>query len=107
MRTRNWNEKDRTQAIQDHYRKKAIKWKTRPSSEDVWEVREEPVRDAFQSNLEELEAQIAEWQKANPGAPDPWKQYFECRNLRQSTVQIRLGGIIIMSGHGKRFSCTR
>lgn len=74
MRTRNWVENERTQAVQDHYRKKAIKWKTGPSSEDVWEVREEPVRDAFQSNLEELEAQITNWQKANPGAPDPWKQ---------------------------------
>lgn len=74
MRTRNWDKKDREKAIQEHYRKKAVKWKTGPSSEDVWEVRQEPVKDAFQGNLEELEARIAEWQKANPGAPDPWKQ---------------------------------
>ncbi|KAK5558061.1 hypothetical protein LTR46_004240 [Exophiala xenobiotica] len=37
MRTRNWDAKDRSRAIQEHYRKKAIKWKTGPSSEDVWE----------------------------------------------------------------------
>jgi hypothetical protein len=74
MRSRNWDKEDRARAIQEHYRKKAIKWKTGPSSEDVWEVREQPVRDAFQGNLEELEARIAQWQKANPGAPDPWKQ---------------------------------
>ncbi|EXJ91793.1 hypothetical protein A1O3_00343 [Capronia epimyces CBS 606.96] len=74
MRTRNWDKKDREQAVQEHYRKKAVKWKTGPSSEDIWEVRQEPVKDAFQGNLEELEARIAEWQKANPGAPDPWKQ---------------------------------
>ncbi|KAL2424281.1 hypothetical protein ABEF95_008021 [Exophiala dermatitidis] len=74
MRTRNWDKKDREKAIQEHYRKKAVKWKTGPSSEDVWEVRKEPVKDAFQGNLEELEARIAEWQKANPGTPDPWRQ---------------------------------
>ncbi|KIX09714.1 uncharacterized protein Z518_00795 [Rhinocladiella mackenziei CBS 650.93] len=66
MRTRNWDKQDRAKAIQDHYRKKAVQWKTGPSSEDVWEVREHPVKDAFQGNLEELEARIAEWQKANP-----------------------------------------
>ena len=74
MRTRNWDKQDRARAIQEHYRKKAVKWKTGPSSEDVWEVRTEPVKDAFQGNMEELEARIAEWKKANPGAPDPWEQ---------------------------------
>lgn len=72
MRTRNWDEKDRVKAVQDHYRKKTIKYKTGPSSEDVWEVRTEPVRDAFQDNLEELEAKIAQWKQANPGVADPW-----------------------------------
>jgi len=72
MRTRNWDKKDRAKAIQDHYRKKAIQYKTGPSSEDVWEVRQEPAKDAFQGNLEELEAKIAQWQKANPGRPNPW-----------------------------------
>lgn len=72
MRVRNWDNPDKKKAIQDHYRQKAIKWKTGPSSEDIWQVRTEPVKDAFQDNLEELEAKIAEWKKANPGTPDPW-----------------------------------
>lgn len=73
MRTRNWDEKDRKKAIQDHYRQKAVKYKMGPSSEDVWEVRIEPARDAFQGNLEELERQIEEWKKANPHAEAPWE----------------------------------
>lgn len=72
MRTRNWDKKDREQAVRDHYRKKAVKYKTGPSSEDVWTVRTEPVKDAFQENLEVLESRIAEWKKANPHVPDPW-----------------------------------
>ncbi|KAK6375663.1 hypothetical protein LTS17_007485 [Exophiala oligosperma] len=75
MRTRNWDAKDRAAAIQDHYRKRAMKWKTGPSSEDVWDVRTEPVKDSFQGNLDELEAAIAAWRKANPNAVDPWEQH--------------------------------
>lgn len=72
MRTRSWDEQERATAIQDHFRKKAVKWKTGPSSEDVWDVRTEPVKGAFQESLEDLETKIAEWKKANPGVPDPW-----------------------------------
>jgi Protein of unknown function (DUF3128) len=72
MKTRNWKEKDRAKTIQDHYKKKAIKYKTGPSSEDVWEVRVEPIKDAFQGNLEALEAKIEEWKKANPDTNNPW-----------------------------------
>jgi Protein of unknown function (DUF3128) len=72
MRTRNWDEKDRTKAIKEHYRKKAVKYKTGPSSEDVWEVRTEPVKDAFQDSLEELEAKIEDWKKTNPGVASPY-----------------------------------
>lgn len=72
MRTRSWEDQERATAIQDHFRKKAIKWKTGPSSEDVWDVRTEPVKDAFQESLEDLEAKIAEWKQSNPGVPDPW-----------------------------------
>lgn len=72
MRTRNWNKEDRERAIWEHNREKAVKWKTGPSSEDVWEVRTEPVKDAISGNLVELEAQIAAWKKANPGVSDPW-----------------------------------
>lgn len=72
MRTRKWDEKDKARAIKDHYRKKAVKYKTGPSSEDIWEVRNEPVKDAFQDSLEELEDQIAKWKLANPDVEDPW-----------------------------------
>lgn len=72
MRTRNWDPKDRAMAIKDHYRKKAIKYKTGPSSEDIWSVRSHPVKDAFQESLEDLEAKIEEWKQTNPGVPDPW-----------------------------------
>jgi hypothetical protein len=74
MRTRNWDDKDRKKAIQDHYRQKSIKYKTGSSSEDVWEVRTEPARDAFQGNLEELEIQIEEWKQANPTAKVSWEK---------------------------------
>ena len=72
MRTRKWDEKDRVKAIKEHYRKKAVKYKTGPSSEDIWQARTEPVKDAFQDSLEELEAKIQHWKKANPDAADPW-----------------------------------
>jgi len=71
MRTRNWEEKERQKAIQEHYRKKAIKYKTGPSSEDVWQMRTEPVRDPFRGNLEELEQQIEEWKRTNPNVEEP------------------------------------
>jgi hypothetical protein len=74
MRTRNWGDKDRKKAIQDHYRQKAIKYKTGPSSENFWEVRTDPARDAFQGNLEELERQIEKWKQANPTAKAPWEK---------------------------------
>ncbi|OAP65731.1 hypothetical protein AYL99_01703 [Fonsecaea erecta] len=61
MKTRNWKKEDRETAIREHYRKKAVKWKTGPSSEDIWEVRREPVKDPFSGNLAELEAQMAEY----------------------------------------------
>ncbi|RVX67329.1 hypothetical protein B0A52_09110 [Exophiala mesophila] len=72
MRTRTWADADRAKAIQDHYRKKAVKYKMGPSSEDVWELRTEPLKDAMQGNLEELEARTAAWKAANPNAPDPF-----------------------------------
>jgi hypothetical protein len=74
MRTRNWAEKDRKLAIQDHYRKRAVKYKTGPSSEDVWEVRTDPAVDAFQGNLEALERKIEEWKRENPDATAPWEK---------------------------------
>lgn len=67
MRTRQWEKKKRERAIADHYRKKAIKYKQGPSSEDVWEMRTEPIQNAFKGNLEEVERVVAEWKKENPG----------------------------------------
>ncbi|KAF7508037.1 hypothetical protein GJ744_009619 [Endocarpon pusillum] len=74
MRTRQWEKEDREKAIADHYRKKAIKYKQGPSSEDVWEMRTEPVKDAFQGDLEALEREVAEWRRQNPGSKEPWEQ---------------------------------
>lgn len=45
----------RKEMIRNHYRKKAVKYKTGPSSEDVWEVRLEPLKGAFQGDFEKLE----------------------------------------------------
>lgn len=86
MRTRNIPEKERARQIREHYQKKVIKYKTGPSSEDVWEVRDVPVQGSMQGNLEELEARIEEWKKANPSAPDPWKQAKTFRNDQEETV---------------------
>jgi hypothetical protein len=72
MRARNYPEAERKRVIKDHYRTKAIKYKTGPSSEDIWKVRTEPVKDAFQDSLEDLEAKIEKWKEANPEATDPW-----------------------------------
>lgn len=72
MRTRKWSGEARAQAIQDHYRKKSIKYKTGPSSEDIWEVRMEPLRNAFQGDLEKLEQEIQDWEENNPGVQNPY-----------------------------------
>ena len=67
MRTRQWDEKDRAKAIKEHYRKKAVKYKQGPSSEDVWSTRTEAVKDAFQGDFEKAMAEIREWKANNPG----------------------------------------
>lgn len=58
MKTRSWSDDLRKKAIRAHNRKKAIKYKTGPSSEDVWDVRLEPARDAFQGDFAALEREI-------------------------------------------------
>ncbi|KAJ5216793.1 hypothetical protein N7468_009801 [Penicillium chermesinum] len=58
MRTKGWSEDARRNAIRDHNRKKAIKYKTGPSSEDIWDVRLEPAKDAFQGDFAALERDI-------------------------------------------------
>uniref|UniRef100_A0A093VAM6 Early meiotic induction protein 1 n=1 Tax=Talaromyces marneffei PM1 TaxID=1077442 RepID=A0A093VAM6_TALMA len=66
MKARGINDDNtRKEMIRNHYRKKAVKYKTGPSSEDVWEVRMEPLKDAFQGDFEKMERemQIAEQQQ--------------------------------------------
>ena len=72
MRTRNWEELDRAQAIREHHYKKLEKYRTGPSSEDVWEMRTTPLKNAFQGDLEALEEQVRMWEIKNPGAENPF-----------------------------------
>ncbi|OQD70047.1 hypothetical protein PENDEC_c027G05803 [Penicillium decumbens] len=58
MRTRSWSDDLRRKAIRAHNQKKAIKYKTGPSSEDVWDVRFEPARDAFKGDFAALEREM-------------------------------------------------
>jgi hypothetical protein len=65
MRTKAYPDEERKEMIRDHYRKKTIKYKTGPSSEDVWEVRTEPLKDAFQGDYAALEKEIKKNELAN------------------------------------------
>ncbi|KAJ5156483.1 hypothetical protein N7492_009286 [Penicillium capsulatum] len=58
MRTRGWSDELRKKAIRAHNQKKAIKYKTGPSSEDIWDVRLEPAKDAFQGDFAALEQEM-------------------------------------------------
>lgn len=58
MRTRSWSDELRRKAIRAHNQRKAIKYKTGPSSEDIWDVRLEPVKDAFQGDFGALEQEM-------------------------------------------------
>lgn len=58
MKTRSWSDDLRRKAIRAHNQKKAIKYKTGPSSEDIWDVRLDPVRDAFKGDFAALEREI-------------------------------------------------
>ncbi|KAK2795431.1 hypothetical protein FQN52_005197 [Onygenales sp. PD_12] len=60
MRTKSYPEEEKGKMIADHYRKKAVKYKTGASSEDIWDVRTEPVKDAFQGDFAELERRMKE-----------------------------------------------
>jgi len=69
MRTRSWGENERRKAIRDHNRKKAIKYKTGPSSEDVWDMRTQPVQNAFRGDFAALEREMqAEEEAGGAGA---------------------------------------
>ncbi|KAJ5145605.1 Protein of unknown function DUF3128 [Penicillium bovifimosum] len=64
MKTRTWPEDLRKREIRDHNRKKAIKYKTGPSSEDVWDVRLEPAKDSFKGDFAALWEEIKAEEKA-------------------------------------------
>ncbi|KAI9860977.1 MAG: hypothetical protein M1824_002743 [Vezdaea acicularis] len=53
MRTKGHSEPQKSAMIRNHYRKRAAKYKTGPSSEDVWKVRTEPLEGAFQKPIPE------------------------------------------------------
>ncbi|PWY78427.1 hypothetical protein BO94DRAFT_537614 [Aspergillus sclerotioniger CBS 115572] len=58
MKTRTLPDQQRRKAIRDHNRKKAIKYKTGPSSEDVWDVRTEPAQNPFSGDFAALEIEM-------------------------------------------------
>lgn len=68
MKTRGWSDELRRKTIRDHNRKKAIKYKTGPSSEDIWDVRLEPARNAFQGDFAALEREMKAEEEAQQKA---------------------------------------
>ena len=50
------NDEERAGMIQEHYRKRETKYKNGPSCEDVWRMREVRLDNAFEGDLEALEA---------------------------------------------------
>ncbi|KAJ5937169.1 hypothetical protein N7454_004824 [Penicillium verhagenii] len=68
MRTRGWSDDLRRKTIRDHNRKKAIKYKTGPSSEDVWDVRLEPAKESFQGDFAALEREMKAEEEAQQKA---------------------------------------
>ncbi|EEH03792.1 conserved hypothetical protein [Histoplasma capsulatum G186AR] len=64
MRTRSYSAEEKARMVADRYRRKAVKYKTGPSSEDVWDVRTEPVKGAFQGDLKALEREMTKMKAA-------------------------------------------
>ena len=60
MRSQSYPEESKRRMISDHYRKKATKYRTGPSSEDIWEVRKKPLEGAFEGDFAALERQMKE-----------------------------------------------
>jgi hypothetical protein len=57
MRSRSYPEDQKAAMIRDHYKKRALKYKVGPSSEDVWESREKRIdnpEEAFSHGIQEL-----------------------------------------------------
>ncbi|KAI9798695.1 MAG: hypothetical protein M1825_005022 [Sarcosagium campestre] len=57
MRTKSYPQPEREGKIQDFYRKREVKYKLGPSSEDVWRIRSEPVLGAFSEDPNALDEQ--------------------------------------------------
>lgn len=55
MRTKNKAEKSKAELIQEWYRKKEEKYKTGPSSEDVWSERKVRLKRAFDMDPDEAD----------------------------------------------------
>ncbi|GFF51984.1 uncharacterized protein C227.17c [Aspergillus udagawae] len=68
MKARGMADEERKKVIRDHYRKKAVKYKTGPSSEDVWDLRREPVQHAFQGDFAALEREMKAEEEASRNA---------------------------------------
>lgn len=69
MKTRGWSDDLRRKAIRAHNQKKAIKYKTGPSSEDVWDVRLEPASDSFKGDFAALEKEMKVEEEMKQQAP--------------------------------------
>jgi len=52
MRTKSASAEERPRLVQEHYRQRAAKYKTKPSSDDVWEARTEPLAGAFEQPID-------------------------------------------------------
>ena len=67
MRSKNYKDEQRADMIRDHYKKKDLKYKLGPSSEDIWESRDKKVEwgTAFKQSVEQLMAGESneEWNK--------------------------------------------
>ena len=61
------SEEGKAERIQRHYEGRAKKYRVGPSSEDVWEIREARVEEAFEGDLEALEREIRERERSGRG----------------------------------------
>ncbi|OJJ44167.1 hypothetical protein ASPZODRAFT_135656 [Penicilliopsis zonata CBS 506.65] len=66
MKARTYAEPRAKQVIRDHNRMRAQKYKTGPSSEDVWDMRVRPVKDAFSGDFAAMEAEMEAEAAAQP-----------------------------------------
>ena len=58
MKARAYSDEERRKVIRNLNREKTIKYRTGPSSEDVWSLRTEPVKDAFHGDFIALEKEM-------------------------------------------------